>query len=67
MWNSLVVQQLGLGTFTAKGLSSILGREAKVHKLHSMAKKNLVIKRFILFSLIYCFKSVFFKVYIKRL
>ena len=30
MWNSLVVQQLGLGTFTAKGLGSILGRETKV-------------------------------------
>ena len=42
MGNSLVVQRLGLGTFSAKGLGSILGRETKVLQAaqHGYKKKN---------------------------
>ena len=66
MWNSLVVQQLGLVSLPRAWVQSLVGK-LRSHKLHSMAKKNLVMKRFIVFSLTYYFKSVFFKVYIKRL
>ena len=38
--NSLVVQWLGLHTFTAKGPGSIPGQETKIHTLHSTAEKK---------------------------
>ena len=38
--NSLVVQWLGLHTFTAKGPGLIPGQETKIHKSHSTAKKK---------------------------
>ena len=37
--NSLVVQWLGLGAFTVKGMGSILVGKLRSYKLHSTAKK----------------------------
>ena len=44
-WNSLEVQWLGLGTFTAEGLGSIPGGELRSQKPCGQKKLNKIFKK----------------------